>query len=365
MSNFIIDGIDFQNLEAEKYWSFPSSYDKERKKQETHNMIFSGEYLGARKMDGAYYRFIKNMNGEMRLQGRSKSVSGEYLDKIDWVPHLHSFFESLPNGTCLLGEIYFPNNEGSNNVTKIMGCLKDKAIARQQKEEDKVHYYIFDIWAYNGKSFLKTEAEYRFKALKELNINSDYVRPALYLSGSALWDNLTEILQANGEGIVITRANSIPDPGKRKARKTLKIKKELTDTIDCVIIGANMPTIEYGGQYLEEWPYWYDTRTKERLNGLLWKDYYEGRTITPITKAYYHHWAGSLQLGLYDGDKLVQVGSLSGLTEEILENWKDYLGKVVEVTAMMVMETGGLRHPKFVSIREDKNAKDCTIEQLR
>ena len=32
--NFIIDKIDFENLEAEKYWSFTSAYTPERKKQE-------------------------------------------------------------------------------------------------------------------------------------------------------------------------------------------------------------------------------------------------------------------------------------------------------------------------------------------
>ena len=118
--SMLIDGIDFQNLESEKYWSFPKSF-KGDPKEETRNMIFSDNYLGARKMDGAYYRFIKDMDGNMRLQGRSKSVSGEYLCKLDHVPHLMPYFEGLPNGTCLLGEIYFPQNEGSSNVTTIMG----------------------------------------------------------------------------------------------------------------------------------------------------------------------------------------------------------------------------------------------------
>ena len=153
----IIDNINFKELDAEKYWSFPKSY-KGDPKTDTKNFIFSGDYIGARKMDGAYYRFIKDMDGNMRLQGRSRSVSGEYLDKINWVPQLHDFFESLPNGTCLLGEIYFPNNEGSSEVTKIMGCLEQKARDRQEKG-DKLHYYVFDVWAYDGKSLMKTKVE--------------------------------------------------------------------------------------------------------------------------------------------------------------------------------------------------------------
>ena len=80
MSN-LIDGINFFELESEKYWSFPKSYKKDSK-AETKQMIFSGNYIGARKMDGAYYRFVKDMNGNMTLQGRNKSVKGIYLNKI-------------------------------------------------------------------------------------------------------------------------------------------------------------------------------------------------------------------------------------------------------------------------------------------
>ena len=144
----IIDNVDFHELPAQKYWSFPSGYKKDSK-AETQNMIFSGDYVGARKMDGAFYKFIKDENGNMELIGRSKSVSGNYLNKIDWVPQFHSFFNSLPNGTCLLGELYFPEKEGSSAVTTIMGCLPQKARDRQEKGM-KLHYYVFDVLAYNG-----------------------------------------------------------------------------------------------------------------------------------------------------------------------------------------------------------------------
>ena len=73
----MIDKVDFKELEAEKYWSFPKSYKKDSK-TETRNMIFSGDYIGARKMDGAYYRFIKEDDGTMTLQGRSRGVSGNF-----------------------------------------------------------------------------------------------------------------------------------------------------------------------------------------------------------------------------------------------------------------------------------------------
>ena len=81
----MIDGIDFHELQIMKYWSFPSSWDMEKKKRTVNERIFSGEWYGALKRDGAFYKFTKSDAGEMELTGRSKSVSGDYLNKIDWV----------------------------------------------------------------------------------------------------------------------------------------------------------------------------------------------------------------------------------------------------------------------------------------
>ena len=53
MKNFI-DNVNFHILEAQKYWSPTSTWTPERKKQEVKDAIFSGNYVGARKMDGAF-----------------------------------------------------------------------------------------------------------------------------------------------------------------------------------------------------------------------------------------------------------------------------------------------------------------------
>lgn len=358
----LIEGIDFCELEAEKFWSFTASYSEERKKTEAVNMVYSGDYLGSRKMDGAYYRFCKDMDGNMSLQGRTKSVKGYYLDKIEWVPQLQPFFESLPNGTCLLGEVYFPDNEGSYNTTSIMGCKVDKAVSRQLLGP-KLHYYVFDIWAYDGKSFLNTKADARFNTLEVLHQKScefSYVDFAYYYSGAELWTKYQSILADGGEGVVITKKDSIPEPGKRRAKKTLKLKKELQETLDVVVVGANAPTRLYTGKEIETWKYWENLGTKEKLEGDFYKDYYDGAPIEPITKMYYLGACGSLKIGAYKDGKLVQIGNLSGLEDEILLNWKSYLGKVFEITAMEVMrDTKGLRHPRPVRLRDDKDPKEC------
>lgn len=366
-----IDKVNFQELDAERFWSFPKSY-KKNTKEETRNMIFSGEYTGSRKMDGAYYRFIKDMNGNMVLQGRSKGVSGNFLDKYDWVPQLHPFFESLPNGTCLLGEIYFPENEGSSNVTKIMGCLMQKARERQEKG-DKLHYYIFDVWAFNGESFLEKKIEDRINTLIDIEAEyvSEYVEVAAYFEGNELWEQLQLILENGGEGVVITKKGTIPEPGKRKARKTLKIKKEISNTIDCFFTGKGTePTKEYTGKELETWPYYINTITNERLEVKEhYREYMTGSPIIPVTKPYYYGWAGSLEIGVIKGDKVVPIGLLSGLSDDLKSRPAAQKGKTIEVSCMELQyhddgRQPGLRHAKFIQFRPDKNWKECKWEDV-
>lgn len=358
MKNFI-DNVNFHTLEAQKYWSTPSTWTPERKKQEVHNAIFSTEYVGARKMDGAFYKFIKDEDGNMELLGRSKGVGGDYLNKLEWVPQLVTFFNELPNGTCLLGEIYFPDNEGSNHVTTIMGCLRDKAVKRQEK--NRLHYYVFDVLAYDNKSLVKLNIEDRISFLQKIEKQYNdlkYVEFAHYYEGKELWNQLQTILGEGGEGVVITKKKTCYQPGKRPARQTFKVKKELQDTIDVVILDKNPPTRIYSGKDILNWKYWENVRTGEKLEGALYKNYNEGETIEPVTKTYWNGWAGSLVIGVRKDNKLIPIGSLSGMTEEVLSNWESYKGKVAEVTAMEIMETGGLRHPKFVQWRPDLTAKD-------
>ena len=362
MKEYIINKKDFHNIDIMRYWSFPASYSQEKRKETINSMIYGGEYLGSRKMDGALYRFVKADNGEMELIGRSKSVKGDYLNKIDWVPHLQPFFDALPNGTSLIGEIYFPDNEGSNQVTKIMGCLQPKAIERQK--DNPIYYYIFDILAYNGKNLIDTIFEERVELLeslkKEYGDKNQFIHWAKYFEGSELYEHLAEILASDGEGVVITRKDSPYLVGKRKARQTLKVKKELAEPLDVVIMGTNPPTKTYGGKYLTDWEYWVDFKTGEKLKGKdLYFDYSNGASIEPVTKAYFNDWIGSLIIGAYKDGQLVPVGNLSGLTEEVLSNSKEYIGRVAEITGMQIMETQGIRHPKLVRFRDDKDAKDC------
>ena len=374
-----IDGFDFGEMEAMKYWAPPSSWSDEKKRENAHSRIYSGDWFGAEKKDGYFAKLIKDEDGNIILYSRSRGVNGKFADKHEWVPHLKPFFEALPNGTCLLGELYFPSKPGSRNVTTIMGCLKEKAIERQTKGE-KLHFYVFDCLAWDGKSWLSEKALSRFTWVSAF-APIEYVSFAQYLSGKDLWVMLQEVLARGDEGIVITHENGLYEPGKRPSKTTLKIKKELKQTIDCFFTGiGSAPTKEYTGKEIETWQYWENLRTGEKVQGDLYKQYSEGGPITPVTKGYFHGWAGSLEIAvlrkrvgskckingvIYEDAEVYPIGWLSGLTEEMKANPHEYAFQPIEVTAMewdSICHT--LRHGKMVGWRKDLTLADCTLEKI-
>ena len=371
MNNSIINNVDFQNLPAEKYWSFPKTYKGDRHK-DTKDFILSEVYIGSMKVDGHYARFIKDDNGNMRLQGRTESVNGGYLNKIEWVPQCMEFFNSLPNGTCLLGELYFPTKRGSRNVTTILGCLKEKALDRQNKGE-KLSYYVFDVWAFDGKSYLKTKIEDRIKTLNSLKEKKfDNIEIADYLKGEELWNKYGEVLSSGGEGIVITKLGTVPEPGKRTARKTLKCKMEIEETIDAFVDGNyKESTVEYNGKMIDTWTYWMNTKTGEKFNKNMYKEYVNGEPIIAITKGFYNGWASAISFSVMKNGEPKHIAWISGIDENIKEkivtNPKELVGKVAALNCMEVECIEGeysLRHPRIDNWREDKTYTDCEWLQI-
>ena len=372
----MISGIDFFNLPAEKYWEYTKGYDQNKKKHEIKNYIMSGDYIGAIKKDGHYMRFVKDEDGTMSWQGRSESVNGGYINKIDKVPQFNSFFDRLPNGTVLLGEAYFPDNPGSKNVTTILGCLTPKALERQKT--NPLHYYIFDIWAYNGQSLLDIAATDRIKMLKQLTIHLEgtisapYVEIARYKQGSELWELLQWARENDEEGIVITKATSHAEPGKRTARKTLKIKKELDTPIDAFLTGNyKMANRIYEGKNIEDWLFWESNLTHAKMKGKYYEKYINGADIVPVKANYFNGVPGSLEIGLYKEatQEIVPIGWISGVSDEvktaIANRDESYIKKPCLVSAMELdNESGCLRHGKILQFRDDITWQDCTWEKV-
>lgn len=377
-----IDGIDFGEMEAMKYWAPPASWDDKKKKENAHTRIFSGEWYGAEKKDGYFAKLIKDEDGNIILYSRSRGVNGKFADKHEWVPQFEDLFTTMPNGSCVLGEVYFPSKPGSRQVTTIMGCLKEKAIERQNKGE-KLHFYVFDILAWGGDSYLSNPFEVRVRKLAFFKplLTHMYVSAAEYKTGRELWIMLQEILERGDEGAVITHKSALYEPGKRPSKTTLKIKKELKQTIDCFFTGVgSAPTKEYTGKEIETWTYWLDTYTGEKKLGEYFKDYKNGAALEPITKSYYHGWCGSLQIAVlrhkagsrckirgevYEDTEVYPIGWLSGVTEEMKAEPNKYAFIPMEVTAMEYDAFNHtLRHGKMVGWRKDLALKDCNLEKI-
>lgn len=360
-------------------------------------ILKSKDWIMQEKYDGAWYQLEKTDDGEIYLFGRTLSkVTGEYTEKINNVPWLKNWAKFLPNGTTLIGEIYIPGGH-SNDVTKIMGCLPEKAIERQKTTH--VQYMVFDCIRYAGEDlcnepFIRRFGYYIEYMLIDLFVSScaldRYYEEDPHVKIANTWeieqepdelkedysDILRDIFARGGEGCVFKHKDSIYRPGMRTTASQMFKCKEHIDSIDLVIMDVLDPEMEYTGKELKSWPYWackspfgdewipYDP-SKMRIE-ITTKDNFK-----PVTKPYYYGWKNALRLGAYNNEgKLVEVGRVaSGLTDEIRAdlgaNPDSYIGNVCQLSCMSLNKKDlTIRHPVFECFRLDKEASDCKIEEI-
>lgn len=363
-------------IPAEKYWYFTGkNYDNDRKKVEINRCINSGTYIASEKRDGYYAKAVVNFNGEFRLESRNTStVTGLLSEKSGNVPHLSKELRRLPKGTILIGEICYNNRKlTSKDITKIMGCKSETAVNRLKSGKYEIPiFYLHDCWYYNGEDLMEKPYEERIKYVeaiyKKFFSSNKYFASATYITDpEEIWNNLNSIYANGGEGIVLVRKDAKVEPGKRTAWKTLKVKKELSNDIDCFFTGrVKSATRTYTGKEVESWPYWENIKTLEKIQGNYYFEYSTGDTLEPVTKSYFFGMPGSLEIGVYNVfGEIVPIGYLSGLPDSMKINYKDYEMKPCKVTCMMFTEDGKLRHPKFVHLRDDIDPKDCTLEKMQ
>lgn len=355
----------------------------------------SGEYFAQLKKDGYWYMFEKTANHSY-LFSRNKSVeTGTLTEKGANVPHIMDALSVLPEGTILIGEIYYPGKR-SKDVTPIMGSLPEKAIERQNGEYGRLHYYIHDILSYKGINIISYGASVRYEILKTV-FHKWYLDSYRFLElAERVDENIQEFtaaaLEAGEEGVVLKKKTAPYTPGKRPAWDTIKIKK--TDTCDAVCIGFSDPTKYYNGKLdvgpnysgldAGSWPYWIVEQHDSIFEPSTIVDEYTvplGETTViksplcatmPVTKAYYFGWKTSMDIGAYDRQtgKMFKIGSVSsGLTEEIQAmagyNPDAYIGKVVKLAGMEKdHKEKTLRHFYFKGFHEDKNADECWLDEI-
>ena len=332
-----------------------------------------GTWFAQLKKDGALYMYVKGLGGENYLFGRTKSkVTGLLTEKSANVPHIIEAFNDIPNGTILLGEIYYPGKT-SKDCTSIMGCLPQKAIERQNKDYGPIHYYVYDCLGYNGTSLLTYDNWTRYQVLQAIwkkDIIVGSVIPWTIELADAVEENIYtsigQALAAGEEGMVVKKKTALYESGKRP-QTMLKAKQ--VDYIDAVIIGFKDPVKEYTGKEVENWQYWVGTDDhEERLPiGL----HYGDLCAIPVTKHYYYEWKNAIEIGAYDSQgQLKSIGTIaSGLTDFMREDMslhpEKYLYKVVSIQCMSLDKTAQtIRHGFLITLRNDKNKEECLLQEI-
>lgn len=328
----------------------------------------SKKYIGQEKIDGAFYQLEKTDDGHIYLFSRAISKkTGELSEKIANVPHIKEWAEQLPNGTTLIGEIYVPGRK-SNDTTKIMGALPEKAIERQK--DNPIHYYVHDMIRYNGKSLIDTDFEHRYSDLCEhIDIecdNPDWLRVASSFTGYDMYKTIQRYLDNGSEGCVIKLKSGLYLPGKRPVWN-FKVKEQV-DSLDFVILDLLDPEKEYTGKELKTWKYYESSLGyKQIIEPGSWTT---SELKMPITKDYYMGWKNALSVGAYKDGKLVYVGRVaSGLTDEMKAHMTKepdlYIGSVCEIQAMSIdKKRKTFRHPAFLQMRFDKNPEECQLDEI-
>ena len=368
----VIDGLS-SDFDVMKYWTPTKGRNL---KEELNNMIYSGEFWLSHKKDGIWFAIIKGEDGTLISRPRNKNVQGEYASKIEWIPHIAKEFDKVPNGTVLLGEIYLKNNEQSRAVTTVLGCLKEKAIQRQEKNE-KLTFYIFDCLAFNNKNISDYPLIERVETAKEIYNsylkNNPYIEIATYITDpDEMLDYIASVLESGGEGVVVQRKDNSYEFGKRTAHHSLKVKKELDKEVDCFLTGNyKEATWEYTGKEVENWKFWFDLKNNQKKEGLFYEDFQNGAPIEPISKGAFFGWAGSVEIGVVKGEEVIPNSWISNVTEEvkrgIVEDNSSWARRVVKINAMDIEDdTKRFRHARIVEWRnpEDMSWKDCTFEKV-
>ena len=333
----------------------------------------SGEYFAQLKKDGALYMFVKGTNGENYLFGRTVSKkTGLLTEKSANIPHIVEAFHDIPNGTVLLGEIYYPGKT-SKDVTSIMGCLPQKAYNRQFKEGyGPIQYYLYDCLVYNNTSLLNQDNWTRYQVLQAIWKKKIYQGSVIpfpielaKVYEKNIYEEVGKALAAGEEGMVFKKKTGLYSPGKRPSTM---LKAKQVDYIDAVIIGFKDPEINYTGKEIETWQYWIDNYYMKPLPVGL---HYKEKNAAPVTKHYYFGWKNAIEIGAYDEQgQIHSIGTIaSGLTDAMREdmsiNSEKYLYKTCEIQCMMKdNKEKTLRHGFFLQMREDKPATDCLLSEI-
>lgn len=334
--------------------------------------------------DNKNYTFQVKEDGDRRLlyfgkdkvtnSSRSKGAdTGLPVGKTDNVPHIRDL--NIPGLEGTIIDCEFIHNRGfQDGVRKIMGCLPEKAIQRQE-DWGLIEVYVFDIIAFKGEFLVDKPLWERLEILDSVydkcfkDIPFFHKYETVTGSKEELIQQFQDLVASGGEGFVAKDINSKYRLSTEKCQSPLKnawikVKREFNG--DFVVTGFEEPKMEYDGDHLETHQYWYDPAKDRKVLG---NHYGAEYPLLPVTEYFYKDWIGAIKFGEYENGILVERGSCSGMTKslraEISADKDFYLGKVIEVDAMQRTKDKNIRQPVFKRFRDDKLPEDCQYENQK
>lgn len=296
------------------------------------------------KWDGI--RAIVSLN-EGQVNVRSRNLN----DITEQYPELAGLAAAYPGRQMMLdGEIVAPDEEGRPSFERLQSRLgvTQRALARARSETHPVVFIVFDVLFLDGRETMSLPYEERRALLDSLALHGDAwrVSPVRFGDGRGL------LAMEGFEGVVAKRLGSTYVSGSR-SHAWIKIKRVRRQEL---VIGG--------------WSAGQGSRAG-RIGALL-VGYHEPAVSGAASRSRFHY-AGSVGTGFTDA-KLDELQRL--LTPDVREtspfdtpvDRKDvtfveprYVGEF-EFTEWT--SDGKLRHPSFKGLREDKEARDVTREEL-
>jgi ATP-dependent DNA ligase len=321
----------------------------------------SENFVAEEKLDGhrALLHFEYSLKRAYLTSRRISKKTGLYAENGLCVPHITEPLHHLATlnqlgYTVLDGEILVPNGS-FEDVQSVLGSLPEKAVAWQLENTQAV-YAVYDCLFYNGDDLrdLLWVSRHSIK-MKLMEVMCRYLmnRGFIFPLQSSHFNNKEEakvmfdrVISRGGEGLILK------DKFARYGRGWSKWKYETT--YDVVVTGYE------SGQ----------GKFSELIGALRFGAWDSEGNLVPIGKCSGMPdgnvtWSGGApnrkgSVIIPDGSEQ-PVGSRAWFSERKYE----LEGMVIEVKCNGLTKHGNLRHPQFVRLREDKDAKQCLLPVLQ
>lgn len=287
------------------------------KKYDRDDIVIEG------KVDGWKMQVIK-IDGKIRLYSRKGQ------DKTDNFPELIKALSFLPNNTLVEGELvyWYNGKQDLGKVTSLAGSKPEKSREKAKELPGKLKLHFYDILWNKGKNITKEPFSKRRDLLKSVIKESEKVKITKQYPFSQWQKAMNEAVAEGGEGIVL----KIKSKGyEYKAKGNLEPKPK----------GVMYKYKGSGG--------------KEESDDYVVYDY----LISDKGKL-------KALFGQYYKGKLYGISEISNFSKDNENKIKNKLkkGKFVIEIGFQERVPGGLRHQKFLRMRDDKSPKDATMNEF-